>query len=153
MLFSAMRIRPYAPPDLESCLAILDRNTPKYFAPKDRLEFSTFLKSPPGPYLVGEGDGMGVIACGGWYIKEADGAAGLAWGMVDPSVQGKGFGRILLAERLQQIRADGRAQVIKLRTTPQVQGFYERSGFIAKRTVADGLGPGFDLVEMELLRV
>jgi len=152
MLFSAMNIRPYSLPDLKSCLAIFDRNTPKYFSPKDRVEFSRFLSTPPGPYLVGEVEGKGVIACGGWYIKELEEAAGLTWGMVDPSSQGKGFGRILLAVRIQQIREDGRARVIALRTTPLVQGFFERAGFIVKRTVLDGLGPGFDLVEMELHR-
>jgi GNAT superfamily N-acetyltransferase len=150
MLFSAVKIRPYALSDLESCLSIFDRNTPKYFAPSDRRGFSTFLGNLPDPYLVGEREGRGVIACGGWYLKEAEAAAGLSWGMVDPSVQGKGFGRILLAERIRQIREDGRAQIIKLRTTPLVQGFFERAGFKATRTMANGLGLGFDLVEMEL---
>jgi len=145
-----MKIRPYTPDDLEACLAVFDRNAPKYFAWSDRTEFSTFLGSPSGVYLAGAIEGRGVISCGGWYVKEAEQVAGLTWGMVDPSLHGKGLGRILLAERIRQIREDGRARQIRLRTTPSIQGFFERSGFIQKRIVADGLGPGFDLVEMEL---
>jgi len=150
MLSFAMKIRPYTPDDLEACLTIFDRNAPKYFALSDRPEFSTFLGNPSGVYLAGEMEGWGVIACGGWYIKETEQVAGLTWGMVNPSLHGKGLGRILLAERIRQIREDGRVRQIELRTTPLVQGFFERSGFLQKRIVPDGLGRGFDLVEMEL---
>lgn len=145
-----MNLRRYTLDDLESCLAIFDRNVPRYFDPSDREEFSAFLRSVPGVYLVGSVQDRGVVACGGWYVREADPVAGLTWGMVDPSLQGKGLGRALLEERLRQIREDGRARVIRLRTTQRVQGFFERAGFMKKETLADGFGPGLDRVDMEL---
>jgi len=142
-------IRLYAPEDRCACLALFDGNSPDFFAPSDRAEFSTFLEHPDGVFLVGRESDGAVVACGGWYVDSAEARAGLTWGMVDRSRHRCGFGRVLLEERLRQIRGDGRARWIRLRTTPPVRGFFERFGFAATKVVRDGLGAGLDLVEME----
>jgi len=41
----------------------------------------------------------------------------------------EGIGRFLLDARLEAIRAHGRATHVRVRTTPSVQGFYERAMF------------------------
>jgi len=141
-------MRSYATADRETCLAIFDGNVPAYFAAADRADFAGFLERRPGTFLVMEE--KRVVACGGWYLEEASRRAGLAWGMVERSLQAKGIGGALLLERLRQIRDDGRAEVVDLRTTQKVRGFYERFGFAAVRSTPDGFGAGLDRIEMEL---
>ena len=145
-----LNIRGYRSDDREHCLSIFDSNTPQFFAPQDRSDFASFLNRPDGIFLVGEVDGQGLVACGGWYIDEKKGLAGLTWGMVKKEAQQCGYGQALLNERIQQIRSDGRANVIRLRTTQWVQRFFERSGFISKSAIKDGFGLNLDRIEMEL---
>ncbi len=145
-----MKIRVYQPEDRAACLSIFDSNAPEYFAPTDRDEFAAFLDSPNGVYLVGEVDSKGIVACGGWYVDETQARAGLAWGMVKLALQGRGCGQLLLKERIRQIKADGRAQTIRVRTTQLVQVFFEHNGFVETRRIKDGFGEHLDFVEMEL---
>src|SRR6185503_4670446 len=107
------------------------------------------LDSLPGPYFIIEDKGT-VIGCGGWALDSEDVAA-LTWGMVRRDYHQRGIGRELLRYRIQAIRDDGRAKVLRLRTIPRVQGFFAREGFNVVDIVPDGYGPGMDRVTMELL--
>ena len=75
-----MKIRNYSVHDRQSCLQVLDGNTPEFFVPKDRDDFSRFIDNLPGPYFVIEDRGI-IVACGGWAM-DAEEVAALTWGMV-----------------------------------------------------------------------
>jgi N-acetylglutamate synthase-like GNAT family acetyltransferase len=143
-----MEIRPYSIEDRDACLQILDGNTPDFFIPKDRGDLSNFLDNLPGPYFVVKEHGA-IVACGGWAMDNDDVAA-LTWGMVRRDRHHHGIGRDLLRYRLQAIRDDGSAKIVRLRTIPGVQGFFARDGFKVVAVLTDGYGPGFDRVTMDL---
>jgi GNAT superfamily N-acetyltransferase len=153
-----MRLRPYAAADLPACLALFDSNVPAYFHPSERAHFEDGLRTPGclPPRLRTDGeplgwfyvveDGGAVVGCGGWFL-DGD-AAVLNWGIVERSVQRKGIGKFLLDERLRRIRADGRARLVRVKTTRLVQGFFQRAGFSLVREGLKGLADEFPLVEL-----
>jgi ribosomal protein S18 acetylase RimI-like enzyme len=140
-----MKIRDFRPTDAPACLALFDSNTPDYYHPNERAFFAAFIASghylperlhklgaPAGHlYVVTRGDDC--VACGGWYL-DGD-LANLSFGTVHRAHHRRGIGAFLLGARLNAIRDDGRATAVRVRTTPSVQGFFERAGF---RIVADG---------------
>jgi N-acetylglutamate synthase-like GNAT family acetyltransferase len=142
------RIRSYAPGDREACLDILDGNTPEFFVSADRNAFAKFLDNRPGPYVVMEEHGT-IVACGGWAIESQD-VAVLTWGLIRRDLQRRGIGRRLLHHRLADLRADGRANTVRIRTVQLVQEFFAREGFALTGVVANGFGKGLDQVTMEL---
>ena len=141
--------RPYALQDREACLAIFDGNTPDYFAPTERAEFAAFLDAGSVDYLVLETTADVVIGCGGYYVNSAGGVAGLAWGMVDRTWHKRGIGRVLLEARLAQLRRSD-AVLVRVNTSQNSRGFFERCGFRVARVVPNGFAPGIDRVESEL---
>ena len=143
-----MKIRPYTADDRHGCLRILEGNTPAFFVPTDANDLSYFLDELPGPYYIIEDAGT-VIACGGWAMDNKDTAA-LTWGMVRRDQHRKGIGRLLLHHRLNAIREDGRAKIVRIRTVQLVQGFYEREAFEVVDVVPNGYGEGLDRVTMTI---
>jgi ribosomal protein S18 acetylase RimI-like enzyme len=142
------RIRPYAPRDRETCLSILDGNTPEFFVSADRNAFAKFLDNRPGPYFVVEEHGT-IVACGGWAIESHD-VAVLTWGMIRRDLHRRGIGRRLIHHRLVAIRADSCANTVRVRTVQLVQEFFAREGFAVTGVVPNGFGQGLDQVTMEL---
>ncbi len=143
-----MEIRSYSVLDLQACLEILEGNTPEFFVPEDRDDFSEFLDNLPGPYFVIEEQGT-IIACGGWAM-DAENVAALTWGMVRRNLHRRGIGRDLLRYRLKTIRDDGRAKLVRIRTVQLVQGFFAREGFAVVDVVPNGFGAGLNRVTMDL---
>ena len=123
-------------------------NVPTFFAPNDLEEFRAFLHQPQGAYLVGTIDGT-VRACGGYYVN-ADGVAGLTWGMVHTDDHRRGLGTELLRYRLDRLREDPRVWCVQLHTTPAATGFFARFGFVTEGLVKDGYAMGLDKVTMRL---
>jgi GNAT superfamily N-acetyltransferase len=85
--------REYHASDFESCLRIFDSNTPKYFAPHERLDFVSHFEEQQ-TYFVLEQAGV-VVACGGLKQIQA-GIWVLTYGMVERSLHGQGLGTLLL---------------------------------------------------------
>ena len=144
-----MNIRSYSPADRAACFRILASNIPEYFLPTDRDTFSEFLDHLPGPYFALDPCGQ-IVACGGWAIDET-GVADLTWAMVRRDLHGRGLGRELLRFRLDAIRQQTQATLVRVRTTQLVQGFFTRNGFRVMETVVNGYGTGQDMVTMELV--
>jgi GNAT superfamily N-acetyltransferase len=145
-----INVRPYTLQDRLACLAIFDGNTPDYFAPSERVEFAAFLDSGSADYLVLETAAGVIVGCGGYYVTSAAGIAGLAWGMVDRVWHKRGLGRVLLEARLAELRRFSDAKLVRVHTSQNSRGFFERCGFRAVRVVPDGFAPGIDRVESEL---
>jgi GNAT superfamily N-acetyltransferase len=142
-----MNIRSYSQSDRHACLEILESNTPEFFIPTDCDGYATFLDNLPGPYFVLEQFGQ-IAACGGWALDTA-GVADLTWGMVRRKFHRRGLGRELLRFRLNAIRNDGRATLVRVRTAQLVEGFFVREGFSVVDVVLNGFGTGLDKVTME----
>jgi GNAT superfamily N-acetyltransferase len=134
-----LKHRDFVSGDREACLAIFDSNTPDYYHPGERRMFAAFVDSgdflpprlrargaPAGHLYVVE-SGSECVACGGWYLDGA--VANLSFGTVHRSRHREGIGRFLLEARLEAIRKHGEATRVRVRTTPSVQGFFERAMF------------------------
>lgn len=145
MTSSLLRLSDFQPADRDACLAAFDSNTPQYYHPNEREMFAAFIDSghylPPRLHRLGAPAGhlyvvtrgVELVACGGWYL---DGAlANLSFGTVHRSRHRQGIGTFLLEARLKAIRIDSLAAIVRIRTTPSVQGFYERALF---EVVVDG---------------
>jgi ribosomal protein S18 acetylase RimI-like enzyme len=146
-----MPFRPYVPADRAACLAILDSNVPRYFAPAERAQFAAFLDAPLGFYGVLSVDGEAPVGCGGIALsKESARVANLTWGMIHADRHGQGWGRALLHARLQHLAKLPGVDQVTLNTTSQAAGFYRRFGFRDAAFVPNGYGPGLDRYEMVL---
>jgi len=143
-----LNIRAYSGDDRDACLSILAGNTPEFFVANDRDDVARFLDNLPGPYFVAEEQGV-IVACGGWAMDEEQTAA-LTWGMVRRDLHRQGIGSRLLRYRIEAIRQDGRARIVRLRTVQLVQGFFAAEGFQVVDVIPNGYGPGFDRVTMRL---
>jgi len=143
--------RPYRPEDLAACLALFDSNTPPFFAPEERAEFSAFLETLPAadrPYLVLTQAGE-VIACGG-LILETKGRASFTWGMVARAHHGQRLGTQLMQARLDLARSLPGITELVLATSQHTHGFYKGFGFTTQGITPDGFGPGLDRWDMTL---
>lgn len=98
----------------------------RFFVPTDANDLSYFLDELPGPYYIIEDAGT-VIACGGWAMDNKDTAA-LTWGMVRRDQHRKGIGRLLLHHRLNAIREDGRAKIVRIRPFSWFKGSMSEKG-------------------------
>jgi GNAT superfamily N-acetyltransferase len=143
-----MSLRNYEVSDRDQCLALLDSNVPRFFAPEERREFAAFLDALPGRYFVMQ-SGDDLIACGGYAPKEM-GCVALCWGMVRRDHHARGIGRRLLEYRLDHIRRDGSVVRVTINTSQHTSGFYQRFGFVADQIIPDGYAAGLDRWEMSL---
>ncbi|HSI33613.1 MAG TPA: GNAT family N-acetyltransferase [Tepidisphaeraceae bacterium] len=141
-------IRDYVASDAGACLGLFDGNTPGYFAADERALFEAFLRRDDHEFFVAEDSGV-VVGCGGFKVNEY-GVGYLVWGIVSASRHGRGVGTALLRWRLERLRETPHAWCALLDTSQRTAGFFERFGFRAYRTVAEGYGAGLDKVYMRL---
>lgn len=139
-------IRPYTIADREACLHLLRSDMGVHFVPDEERQFAEFLDALPGPYFVTENAHGEVVACGGVALEPDPDAGALCWGIVRKDLQGTGLGKALTLYRLSVLPGVKR---MRINTSQKVQGFYEKLGFVAKKVVPDGFGPGLDDVLME----
>lgn len=142
-------LREYASADREGCLAVMDANTPDYFAAVERAAFEAFLDDIPGTYLVLEDAGR-IIGCGGYIPLPETRVAHTSWGMVHPDYKGQGLGKRLFQARIDAVKTRRDADRIRVVTSPQTASFFLPYGFVETRREKDGNAPGIDLVEMWL---
>lgn len=142
-------IRSFRPTDMQMCLALFASNTPHYFDPSEGADFEHYLTGKPDHYFVAEEDDR-IVGCGGYYIDQDKKVAGMTWGMVLNSEQGRGIGKRLLTVRLRQIVHDHPDVAILLDTSQHTYRFYERFGFVVTSITPDGFGPGLDRYDMRM---
>ena len=146
-------VRPYRASDRDSCLALFDGNTPRFFDLSERAGFAAWLDTSTHLYLVIErivdGDAR-IVACGGHALDAGGAVASLCWGMVAQDLHGQGLGRALTQARLDAIRAVPGVASVSMNTSQHTQGFYARFGFETVKVTPDGFGPGIDQWDMHL---
>ena len=145
-----MTYRAWAAEDRERCLAIFDGNLPRFFTPADRVPFVEFLAKPIGFYGMLEGPNGQLVGCGGIAPDRTGQAAVLTWGMVDAAQHRRGWGRRLALVRLRRILTMPTVEVVRVNTSSETVGFYERLGFRTVAFTPHGYRPGLHRHDMEL---
>ena len=145
------KTRPYEVSDKDACLRIFDENTPQYFLPNERQDFSTYLDEQTGCHFVVENEGGALIACGGYATGWPDeGSATLCWGMVGKDWHGLGVGRLLLILRLAALCQVPEIKMVRMDTSQRSVGFFMKWGFKTFRITRDHYGPNLHRYEMRL---
>jgi [ribosomal protein S18]-alanine N-acetyltransferase len=142
-------IRAYNSADQGKLVELLRLNTPLFFHPDEEQDFIYYLENHAQHYFVLE-DSNTIIGSGGINYFDQDRTARIAWDIIHPDFQAKGFGSKLTQYRIEQIKLNPGVEGITVRTTQLVYKFYEKSGFELLKTEPDFWAQGFDLYHMEL---
>ena len=143
-----MKIRPYTTFDKEAVLHLLQLNTPKYFDPSEQADLFKYLEEEVEDYFVLEIDNK-IVGAGGINYFPEEKTARIAWDMVRPDTQGKGYGKKLTEHRLGHINSQSEIELIVVRTTQLAHKFYAKMNFELVKIVKDFWAEGFDLYLME----
>ena len=110
-----------------------------------------------GTYYVAEGDGVGVIGCGGWTFERpgtteiAAGHAHVRHFGTDPNWIGRGVAREILSRCIREAAAKG-AHVLESYSTLAAVGFYRALGFVAVGPIDVPMGPGLMFPSVQMTR-
>ena len=94
-----MRIESYHKEHFETCMQIIQSNTPKYILPIEHLDFKKYLLKEDKTYFVFFKNNN-LVACGGYCLNETKTKAGLCWGLVHRKYHKQGYGSRSLKYRL-----------------------------------------------------
>ena len=123
-------IRPVRATDFDCCEEIYRANEKAHFPAGYFPTFSSWLRDQRALILVAEKEGTVNAVCG-ISAQEQEGYhfASLSFGMVHPSLHGRGYGTALLLTRLSLLRTDKPQTFVMLSTTGGSERFYKRFGF------------------------
>ena len=109
-------IRKYRDSDKEKIIELLRLNTPEYFAPSEEEDLIDYLNHHSENYFVIEAENE-IVGCGG--INSTDHATNvrIAWDIIHPKSQGKGYGSELTKFRIQKIKEMDGVKTITVRTS------------------------------------
>jgi ribosomal protein S18 acetylase RimI-like enzyme len=147
LLSNTIQFRPYVPTDRELCLEVFDANTPKFFVPDERLDYSSFLDANPVGYEVCL-SGNKIIGAFGLIGCEA-GYSNIHWILISPKLQGEGVGSMIM-KRAISIGHKEKLAHIKIAASHLSAPFFEKYGAECITEIKDGWGLGMHRVDMEL---
>jgi GNAT superfamily N-acetyltransferase len=149
MQFDGLKVRPYEASDREACLALLEANTPKFFAKNEAETFSAYLdKEGVNHYWVIVHPKEKIVASGGLTIGTE---ASLNWGMVRPDLHLKGIGSLLVAFRLLQAVENPAVARVAINTSQRNPLFYARFGFSTENIQENHFARGLHRYDMRLV--
>lgn len=134
-------------------------NIPVYFAEEELPLFDEFLdrdvNDSDRPYWVVYNDEE-IVGCGGIGVNEPteytkERHVIMCWGMVHYTLHKRGFGKELLAYRIEKAREIFPGIKIALGTTQHSAPFFEKYGFKTVFYEKDHWAKGMDLYQMELI--
>ena len=144
-----MRIESYKQEHFETCMQIIQSNTPKYILPIEHLGFRNHLLKENKTYFVFFKN-KNLVACGGYALNEIKTKAGLCWGLVHRKHHKQGYGSRSLKYRLNHIMINYPEIEIHLDTSQHTHQFFEKFGFITEQITKNGYGEGLDKYDMTL---
>lgn len=142
-----IHIRPYLPTDQQEVIAILQLNTPHFFAHEEKADLLRYLAYEREDYFVLT-QNQTIIGSGGINYKTEKNTAYISWDLLHPHYQRHGYGSQLLQYRISRIAHLHPTMQIVVRTSQLAYAFYEANGFILKETIPAYWAPGFDLYYM-----
>lgn len=140
--------QPYSPSFLEPCMALLDVNTPTYFATNERDDYLAFLSEVPDFYQIGILDNE-VVAAFGLVCDKHTQRARINWIMVNPLVHGKGVGRQMMQHSM-SLALDSGMTVIDIAASHLSAPFFAKFGAEVVEETPNGWGEGMHRVDMQL---
>ncbi len=147
--FLYMRIESYQQKHFESCMEIIQSNTPKYILPFEHLDYKNYLLRKNKTYFVFFKNNN-LVACGGYGLNKTKTKAGLCWGLVHRRYHNQGFGSQSIKYRLNHIMINYPEIEIHLDTSQHTHQFFEKFGFITEQITKNGYGEGLDKYDMTL---
>jgi ribosomal-protein-alanine N-acetyltransferase len=152
-----LAIRAYQISDKQACLEAFESNVPKYFTQAEIADYDKFLEMIPIKveanktfyYVVVFGNE--VIGCGGFGDKDNSDIITLAWGLIHQNFHKKGFGKVLLDYRLEQIKEKYPNQLVYIDTTQYSYGFFEKYGFETTKITHDFYEMGLHRYDMQFV--
>jgi N-acetylglutamate synthase-like GNAT family acetyltransferase len=142
-------IRPYVDSDKQHVIELIRLNTPAFFATEEAEEFTYYLENELEHYFVVTKDNL-IVGCGGYNLEDKQREGIISWDIVHPEFQGKTIGATLLSYRIAELKKIKSLQIIRVRTSQLVYGFYKKHGFRLVEVVEDYWSEGFDLYGLEL---
>jgi len=144
-------LRRYTLADRTTCVAILESNTPRFFAHRDREDFLSFLDAPAGIYSVLEDNNSAIIGCGGIATRNKGQEGILTWGMIHADRHRQGWGKLLALTRLRQLSGIPSVQKVTINTSNETVGFYSTLDFRVTNYRPNYYSEGLHRYDMELL--
>jgi ribosomal-protein-alanine N-acetyltransferase len=152
-----LAIRAYQTSDKQACLEAFESNVPKYFTQAEIADYDKFLEMIPIKVeanktfyyvVVFENE---VIGSGGFGDKDNSDIITLAWGLIHQNFHKKGYGKVLLDYRLEQIKEKFPNQPVYIDTTQYSYGFFEKYGFETTKISNDFYEKGLHRYDMKLV--
>ncbi|MFM2394720.1 MAG: hypothetical protein RLZZ546_2702 [Bacteroidota bacterium] len=145
-------IREYNKSDKVGCVESFKSNVPKYFTEEEINDFENFLlrieKEDNKTHFYVVEYYSKIIGCGGFGDKDNTGIISLAWGLIHSNYHKKGFGKMLLLHRLEQIKLHKPASPVVIDTTQYSYEFFEKYGFSTTKITKDYYTTGMHRYDM-----
>ncbi|MBE0390793.1 GNAT family N-acetyltransferase [Flavobacterium sp. PL002] len=142
-------IRKYSQKDKLEVIKLLQQNTLDYFDPAEESDLENYLEKEVEDYFVYE-ENEKIIGAGGINYFAQDRIARISWDLIAPEAQGMGIGKKLTHFRFSHLNNNPNVELIVVRTTQLVYGFYEKMGFNLIKVEKDFWAKGFDLYLMQM---
>lgn len=145
-------IRKYSNKDKLTVIDLLQQNTPYYFDPVEKSDLENYLDNEVEDYFVYE-ENAKIIGAGGINYFPQDKLARISWDILAPEAQGMEIGKKLMHFRINHLNKNPNVDLIVVRTTQLVYGFYEKMGFHLVKIEKDFWAKGFHLYLMQMKNV
>jgi len=142
-------IRPYKYTDRKELVEIFKLNIPAYFDPKELTDFEEYLEQNSASYLIIEYENK-VVGGAGYNFQEKDNIGRITWIFFHPNYKGLGLGKKMVARCLSILKLNVALEKVVVTTSQLAYRFFEKFGFLLKKTEKDYWGAGLDLYVMEL---
>ena len=144
-----MKIKAYRQDDKAAVIDPLRSTTPAYFAVAEEQDLVRDLHHIGEACYVSE-DNYRVVGAGGINYFPKERVARISRDIIAPDSQGKGSGRKLTAFRINRLSPIDYIDRIVVRTIRSAPKFYEKSGFVLRKTAKGFWTENFALYHMEL---
>ncbi|WP_109301447.1 GNAT family N-acetyltransferase [Aquimarina sp. AU474] len=141
-------IRPYKTSDKEQLIEVFNLNIPKFFDPKEVLDFKEYLQNHSDTYLTIEYDNK-IVGGTGYHIKETDKSGRITWVFFHPNYAGRGLGKKSIDYCLEILKTNQLIEKIVVTTSQLAYAFFEKFGFQLMSIEKNYWGQGLDLYVME----
>lgn len=137
---------PYNPELKSACMALFDANCPQFFAPNERDDYLSFLKSQPIGYQVCLSNDEVVGAFG--LLKHNQEYA-INWIMLSPKTQGSGIGKQVMEHVITTAVAKS-IDKISIAASHLSAPFFATFGAITVHEIEHGWGKDMHRIDMVL---
>lgn len=141
-------IRAYLPPDQFALLDIFKLYIPSDFAPGELDDFESHLKEHGDTYFSFEIKGR-IIGGIGYQLKAKDSVGQIKWILIHPDYSGKGFGKVAIEHCLTIFKSNPSITKAMVTTSQLAYRFFEKFGFVLKKTENDFWSKGLHLYLLE----